>query len=143
MKDLYFVSTDKSRLDIQLIYQYLSFEAYWAKGRSMETVMKSIDHSLCFGLYHHHEGQVGFARVVTDFAIFAWLMDVFVLPDHRGKGLGKLLMDTIMSSQELQEIKRWGLNTEDAHGFYEGYGFKNTDRPEIYMERLPNPTPSS
>ena len=143
MQDLYFVSTDKSRLNLQLIYQYLSFEAYWAKGRSIEVVKRSIDHSLCFGIYHREGRQVGFARVVTDFAVFAWLLDVFVLQEHRGRGLGKLLMETIMSDEKLKGIKRWGLNTEDAHGLYQRYGFKNTERPEIYMERLRNTKSSS
>ena len=80
--------------------------------------------------------------MVTDFAVFAWLLDVFVLQEHRGKGLGKLLMETIMSDEELKGIKRWGLNTEDAHGLYRRYGFKNTESPEIYMERLHDATPS-
>jgi GNAT superfamily N-acetyltransferase len=101
------ISTDKSGLDVQLIHNYLCNESYWAKGRTLETVIKSIDNSLCFGVYLD-ENQIGFARVVTDFAIFAWVLDVFILEKYRGQGYGKELMNSIVTYESLQNLKRWG-----------------------------------
>jgi N-acetylglutamate synthase-like GNAT family acetyltransferase len=135
--DKYYISTDKSQLDIDLISNFLSNHAYWALGRSRQTVEKSISNSLCFGVFETGGNQVGFARVVSDYAIFAWVMDVFILDDHRGKRLGKLLMNTIMAHEELQGLKRWGLGTRDAHGLYEKYGFKPLSKPELMMEFMP------
>ncbi len=100
----YIISTDKQLLDIAVIHDFLSNRSYWGHGRSMETVSKSIEHSLCFGVYTQSEGkQAGFARVVTDFTIFAWVMDVFILEEYRGNGLGKLLMQSIRNYPELAE----------------------------------------
>lgn len=135
MSQLLTISTDKDRLDVNLIVDYLSKQAYWAKGRSRLTVETSIEHSLCFGVYLE-EKQIGFARVVSDFAIFAWLMDVFILPGYRGKGYSKQLLSAIFSHPDLQGLQRWGLNTKDAHGLYAQFGFKTVIDSDLYMERV-------
>jgi GNAT superfamily N-acetyltransferase len=127
------ISTDKAKLDIHAIHNYLSNESYWAKGRTIETVTKSIENSLCFGVYVD-EKQIGFARVVTDYAVFAWIMDVFILKDYRGNGYGKMLMNSIMNHEKLQNLQRWGLGTDDAHGLYEQFGFKPLSKPQNMME---------
>ena len=135
-KNSFYISTDKSLLDIKVIHRYLNEDSYWAKGRSKETIKKSIQHSLCFGIYDNTHKQVGFARVVSDYAVFAWLLDVFVLKNHQGKGLGKQLIHAIVNHQDLQGLKRWGLGTKDAHGLYEKFGFKPLSEPDKMMERL-------
>jgi GNAT superfamily N-acetyltransferase len=127
------ISTDKTRLDIDLIHDYLSKESYWAKGRDIEIVKRSIDNSLCFGLYIDNK-QIGFARVVTDYAIFGWIMDVFILSDYRGKGYGKKLIYAIMTHEKLQNLQRWGLGTDDAHGLYQQFGFTPLSKPQNMME---------
>ncbi len=127
------ISTDKDKLDINIIYNYLSKESYWAQNRSIDIIKKSIENSLCFGVYLDNN-QIGFARIVTDYAIFAWVMDVFILPEYQGKGYGKQLINTIMNHEQLQNLKRWGLNTNDAHGLYNQYGFKPLSNPDIMME---------
>ena len=127
------ISTDKSRLDIELIHNYLSNESYWAKGRSIEKVKLSIENSICFGVYLD-EAQIGFARVVTDYAVFAWILDVFILKDFQGRGYGKKLMNTIMTQNNLQNLLRWGLGTDDAHGLYKQDGFKPLKKPQNMME---------
>jgi N-acetylglutamate synthase-like GNAT family acetyltransferase len=134
MDNTFYVSNDKSKLDIDLIHNFLSNQSYWAKGRSRLTVEKSINHSLCFGVFDYENRQVGFARVISDHAVFAWLLDVFILEDFRGKGLCKTLLTAIMTHEDLKGLKRWGLGTKDAHGLYEKYGFKPLSRPEIMME---------
>ncbi|NJN25980.1 MAG: GNAT family N-acetyltransferase [Cyclobacteriaceae bacterium] len=127
------ISTEKTKLNIDLIHNYLSKESYWAIGRDIETVKRSIDNSLSFGLYIDNN-QIGFARVVTDYAVFAWIMDVFILKDYRGNGYGKKLMNAIMTHEELQNLQRWGLGTDDAHGLYEQFGFKPLSKPQNMME---------
>lgn len=127
------ISTDKKRLNINLIYNYLSKESYWAIGRDIETVKRSIENSLCFGLYLDNT-QVGFARVVTDYAVFAWIMDVFILKDYKGNGYGKKLMEAIMIHDKLQNLQRWGLGTDDAHGLYKQFGFTTLSKPQNIME---------
>ncbi len=129
------VSNDKEKLNIKLIHNYLSNESYWAKGRSIEAVKKSIKNSLCFGVYIDDE-QVGFARVITDYTIFAWIMDVFILPDYQWQGLGKKLMESIVNHKDLQGLKRWGLGTDDAHGLYKKFGFTSLAKPDNMMERI-------
>ncbi|MEO0876971.1 MAG: GNAT family N-acetyltransferase, partial [Bacteroidota bacterium] len=104
------VSTDKDRLDRQMIYQFLHHEAYWSKGRSWAAVQSSIEHSLCFGVYENGK-QIGFARVVSDYTIFGWLLDVFVVPSHRGQGVGKQLLQYIFDYPLLRAVKNWGLKT--------------------------------
>jgi GNAT superfamily N-acetyltransferase len=127
------ISTDKQKLNIDLIHSYLSRESYWAKDRDMEIVKTSIDNSLCFGVYLENK-QIGFARVVSDYSVFAWIMDVFILEDYRGNGYGKNLMSAIMAHEKLQNLQRWGLGTEDAHGLYEQFGFKPLSKPQNMME---------
>ncbi len=138
MGNKFVISTDKSRLNISLIHEFLDKKSYWAKGRSLAIVKKSIENSLCFGVYMNDK-QIGFARVVTDYAVFAWLMDVFIVEEYRKQGLGKLLMKTIMEYQDLQDVHRWGLGTNDAHELYKKYGFKNLSKPENMMERVIKP----
>ena len=133
----YLISTDQSRLDVPFIHKFLSTETYWAGGRRIEVVQKSIDNSLCFGIYTKDQ-QVGFARVVTDYATFAWIADVFLVPMHRGRGLAKWLMEVILAHDNLQGFRRWVLATKDAHGLYEQFGFIPLHRPERWMER-PDP----
>ena len=133
----YLITTDRSRLDVPLIHNFLSEESYWAVGRSVEAVKRTIDNSLCFGVYKENE-QVGFARVVTDFATFGWLADVFVVPEHQGQGLAKWLMEVILAHPDLQGFRRWVLATKDAQSLYAQFGFIPLHRPERWMER-PDP----
>lgn len=133
----YLITTERSRLDVPFIHNFLSNESYWAVGRNIEAVKRTIDNSLCFGIYREAE-QVGFARVVTDFATFAWLADVFVVPEHRRRGLAKWLMEVILAHPELQGFRRWVLATKDAQSLYAQFGFIPLHRPERWMER-PDP----
>lgn len=130
----YLISTDRSRLDIELVHNFLSKTTYWAVGRTRDVVQRSIENSLSFGVYKEND-QVGFARVVTDYATFAWIADVFVLPEHRGHGLSKWLMEVMLSHPQLQGFRRWVLATKDAHTLYERFGFIPLHRPERWMER--------
>ena len=134
-RDEYIISADPSRLDLDLIHNYLCNESYWATGRSREVVKRSIENSLPFGIYKN-EAQVGFARIVTDYATYAWVADVFVLPEHRGRGLSKWLMEVILAHPQLQGFRRWVLSTRDAQGLYERFGFMPLKRPERWMERF-------
>lgn len=129
----YRITTDRSHLDIAVIHEFLS-GAYWSPGVSRETVERSIDHSLPFGVYRAKE-QVGFARVISDRATFAYLVDVFILPDHRAQGLGKWLVEVILSHPELQDVRRWLLRTRDAHGLYQQFGFRAPSMPSTVMEK--------
>ena len=113
--DGYYISTDKGALDIDFIHHYLSEASYWAQGRSKAIVQKSIENSFCFGVYTSGHEQVGFARVLTDYSILFYLMDVFITENHRKKGLSKYLMETIMNHPELQGFQRYMLATHDAH----------------------------
>ncbi len=128
----YTVSTDKAQVDRTLIHRFLT-TSYWAEGRSRETVEAAIQGSLCFGVYCGEE-QVGFARVITDYATFALLADVFVVEAHRGRGLGKRLVETVLSHPELQACS-WALFTKDAHALYAPFGFKRPTEPERLMRR--------
>ena len=130
----YVISTERERLDVDLIHDYLSNSSYWAVGRSVETVRRSIENSLCFGIYKGDE-QVGFGRVVTDYATFAWVADVFIRDSFRGRGLGKWLVEVMLAHPELQGFRRWTLATKDAHELYRQYGFTELKRPERWMER--------
>lgn len=133
----YTISSDNNRLDIHTIHDFVANQSYWARGRSIETMQRALDNSLNFGLYKQNL-QIGFARVVTDYATFAWIADVFVLPDHRGRGFSKWLMEVILSHPELQAFRRWVLATKDAHTLYARFGFIPLHRPERWMER-PDP----
>lgn len=119
----YLISTNKKLLDIAIIHEYLSERSYWAQGIPIKTVQRSIKHSICFGVYAQ-EKQIGFARLVTDQATFAYLADVFVLETHRGLGLSKWLMQCIHEYPETKNLRRWMLTTKDAHGLYEKFGWK-------------------
>ena len=133
------ISTDKSRLDRALIHQYLSERSYWAKNIPLETMNRSIENSLCFGLYRDGR-QIGFARVVTDCATFAWLADVFVLEEQRGHGFGKRLISAVQAHPLLQGLRRFMLGTADAHGLYQQFGFMPLKQVERFMEiHEPNP----
>jgi GNAT superfamily N-acetyltransferase len=138
-QNIFFISTDKSKIDIDVVFNYLSKESYWAKNIPLEVVKTSIENSFCFSLYKineqtkANEKQIGFARVVTDCATFGYLADVFVLEDYRGKGLSKWLMQVILAHPQLQNFRRWMLATLDAHGLYAQFGFKPIENPERYM----------
>ena len=120
----YELSTDKRRLDVDLIARWLAEESYWAVGRSLEVSERAIEGSVCVGAYAPDGEQAGFARVVTDGATFAWLCDVFVLPTHQGRGLGTWLIETVMEHGDLQGLRRFMLGTRDAHDFYARFGFE-------------------
>ena len=128
------ISTDKSRLDVDAIHAFLSQESYWARNRTRQQTLTAIEHSICFGLYHG-ERQIGFARVVSDRATFAYVGDVYVIDEFRGRGLSKWLMDAMIAHPELQNLRRWVLATRDAHGLYEQFGFSGLAHPERWMER--------
>jgi GNAT superfamily N-acetyltransferase len=127
------ISTDKSLLNFDTIYRYLDQESYWAKGIPAQKLRSAIDNALCFGVYQH-KTQIGFARVITDKATFAYIADVFILPEFRGKGLSKWLIQTILGHADLQGLRRWSLATADAHGLYSQFGFTEITRPERWME---------
>ena len=139
----YLISTDKNRLDLPVIHAFLT-RSYWAEGIPMEVVKKSIEHSLSFGVYMEEPGeqgereerQVGFARVITDYATFAYIGDVFILEEYRGRGLSKWLMEVIAEHPELQGLRMWTLFTRDAHGLYENTGFVRGVRTERLMVKI-------
>ncbi len=133
----YSINTDDELLDLRVIHDFIANQSYWGQGRKIETVKRALDNSLNFGVYRDAR-LVGFARVVTDFATFAWIADVFVLDVHRGQGLAKWLMESILSHPELQQFRRWVLATKDAHQLYRQFGFNELKRPERWMER-PDP----
>jgi GNAT superfamily N-acetyltransferase len=132
-KDGYCISTQLSRLDLETIHDFLSNHAYWCKNIPIERVRKSVEHSLNFGLYGDHR-QIGYARVISDFSTIAYLGDVFILPEFRGQGLSKWLMETILGHENLQGLRRWILLTGDAHGLYKQFGFTEIASPERWME---------
>jgi GNAT superfamily N-acetyltransferase len=129
----YTISTDRKRLDLDIIHGFL-VGSYWAEGRSRERVVQSIEHSLPFGLYLREE-QVGFARVLTDYVVLAFLADVFVLEAYRGRGLGTWLVEVATSLPELRSVRRWLLGTRDAHALYRRFGF-GEPKPGVLMERV-------
>lgn len=128
------ISTDKQRLDVDAIHAFLRDETYWAQNRTLEQTQTAIENSLCFGAYIDG-GLAGFGRVVSDFATFAYVGDVFVLPEFRGRGLSKRLMQAMVDHPQLQGLRRWLLATRDAHGLYEQYEFASLRHPERWMER--------
>jgi GNAT superfamily N-acetyltransferase len=127
------VSTDKNKLNVSFIQQFLK-DIYWAAGRTIEEVQTTIDHSFCFGIYLN-DTQIGFARVITDYVVFAYLMDVFITEKHRGKGYSSVLIRSMMTEPKLKDIKIWRLATSDAHFLYEKFGFKALENPEKMMEK--------
>lgn len=130
----YIVSDDKSKLDINFIHSFIT-NSYWGKGRSLEEVTKTIDNSDCFGIYNNNK-QIGFARVVSDYVIFAYLFDVFITEEYRGKGLSKILLNEVFENRKYKKIKKWYLATQDAHGLYEKFGFQSIANPERLMEKV-------
>lgn len=131
----FYISTDKSKIDIKVVFNYLSKESYWGKGRSLELIQHSIDNSLCYSILTKKGEQVGFARVISDFSTFAYLAYVFVLPEFQGNGLGKMLIKEIIKHPQLENIRHFLLATQDAHGLYEQFGFKALNKPEKWMEK--------
>lgn len=131
------ISTDREKLDVDYIHAFLA-DSYWAAGIARDTVWRSIENSLCFGVYRGRE-QVGFARAITDFTTFAYLADVFIDENERGKGLGRLLIETIVSHEELSGLRRWHLLTSDAQDLYRKFGFTNPEDPLIHMEKRGTP----
>ena len=128
----YEISTDSARINAALVHEFLT-NSYWAKGIPAETVKKSIENSIPFGIYFGQQ-QVGFARIISDLATFAYLADVFIVPDYRGRGLSRWLMECIVSHPDLQGLRRWMLATKDAHGFYAKFGFIPLESLESWME---------
>jgi GNAT superfamily N-acetyltransferase len=126
------VSTDPRRVDLELVHGFL-IRCYWAAGIPLDVVRRSVENSLCFGIYSGGR-QLGFARVITDYATFAYVADVFVVESHRGRGLSKFLMECIMQHPQLQGLRRWSLATSDAHSLYSQFGFKALKKPEMWME---------
>src|SRR4051812_34163398 len=133
--DGFTVSADKSKLNFNIIHKYLG-NSYWAKNIPISIVKKSIENSLCFGVYNEKEEQVGFARAITDCSTFAYLADVFILDEYQGKGLSKLMMDFIINYPDLQGLRHWLLATKDAHGLYTQFGFTALADPSKYMQIL-------
>jgi GNAT superfamily N-acetyltransferase len=134
-RDGFTLSTARARLDLDAVYRYLSEESYWAAGMARDVFERSVAFSLPFGLYEPGGAQIGYARVVTDQAVFAWLSDVYVLKAYRGKRLGHFLVEGVMAHPRLQGLRRWMLSTRDAHRIYAEYGFGAVD-PESLMTRL-------
>ncbi|HET7144314.1 MAG TPA: GNAT family N-acetyltransferase [Anaerolineales bacterium] len=133
-RDRFTVSNDPARLDLEAIFDFFT-RAYWTKGRPRERTQRALANSLVFGVYENNK-QIGIARVVSDYAIFAYICDVFIHEDYRAHGLGKWLMETIMSHPDLQGLRRWTLVTRDAHGLYKQFGFDSLANPDGWMEIL-------
>jgi GNAT superfamily N-acetyltransferase len=134
-RDGYTISDDRERVDREAVHRYLAQESYWAAGIEREVLDRALDGSLCFGLYAPDGGPAGFARVVTDRATYGYLADVFVLAEHRGRGLGAWLVEVAVGHPELATLRRWVLFTADAHELYVRFGFGPAATPETYMER--------
>jgi GNAT superfamily N-acetyltransferase len=128
------ISTDKSKLDVPFIQFFLK-DVYWAAGRTMEEVQTTIDSSFCFGIYLDDK-QIGFCRVITDYVVFAYVMDVFIIEEHRGKGYSSILINAMMTEPKLQQVKIWRLATSDAHFLYKKFGFNALAHPEKMMEKI-------
>ena len=133
LKKGFLISTDQSLLDFEVVYNFLDKDSYWSKGVRVDTLKKAIENSFCFGVYKEGK-QIGLARIITDKAVFAYICDLFILPDYRGTGLSKWLLQTIVNHPELQGLRRWSLGTADAHGLYSQFGFTPISKPEIWME---------
>jgi GNAT superfamily N-acetyltransferase len=126
------IDTEKARIPIESLYAFLQ-TTYWAKQRSLATTELSVQNSLCFGI-HYNLQFIGFARLITDYAVFAYLCDVFILPEYQAKGYGKLLMQTLHAYPDLQNVRHWILATQDAHGLYEQFGYTSLENPSRWME---------
>ena len=133
-KDDYLLTTDVSKMDVSAIHDFLCNESYWSKNIPFERVKKAVHHSLNFGVFHSGK-QVGYARVISDYSTIAYLGDVYILNNFRGKGLSKWLMESVMNHPELQGLRRWILLTGDAHELYKKYGWATIHKPELWMEK--------
>ena len=133
MNSDYRISTNKTEMDIDAIHAYLT-NSYWGKGISRDVVARAIQGSLCFGMFHNDD-QIGFARMVTDKATFGYLADVYILPAHQSKGLGKKLVEAVLQHPELQGLRRIMLATKDAHSLYRSYGFTELSEPQRFMQK--------
>ena len=133
-RDEFIISTDRTRLDLNAIQNFLENDSYWARTRTPGQTRTAIDNSICFGVYQG-DRQIGFARVVSDQATFAYLGDVYIISEYRGRGLSKWLMEVIVTHPDLQGLRRWVLATRDAHTLYERFGFHELVHPERWMER--------
>jgi N-acetylglutamate synthase-like GNAT family acetyltransferase len=127
------ISTDKSKLDVHKIQQYIGVESYWGQGRTVEEVKTTIENSFCFGLYDESGNQMGFSRIVTDYVAFAYLMDVIIFTNYQGQGYGKQLVDYMMNHDLLKQVKTVALKTKDAHSLYERHGFKKVGDSDFWM----------
>lgn len=130
-----YISADKEKLDVTKIHRFISEDSYWGMGRTMEDVQLTLDNSYCFGMYSETNEQLGFARVVTDFVVFAYLMDVIVFKDYQNKGLGYKLISYVIKSEALSKIRTFALKTKDAHALYERFGFKKIGDSELWMAK--------
>lgn len=135
VKPPYILSTDRGQLDFAAVHSYLSNQSYWAKGLAPDRLRRSIEHSLTFGVYDDANRQVGFARVVTDTTSVAYMLDVFILPDYQGRGIGSWLVQCILEHPDLVNVKTWMLKTHDAHDVYRKFGFRELEHVEHWMER--------
>ena len=133
IKDKVEISTDKDKIDVDFTHAFLN-TTYWAKGRSREDVVKSIENSITYGVYLEGK-QIGFARVLTDYVVFAYIMDVFIIDEYRGKGYARDLMEVMLAHPELQNVKRWFLGTVDAVGLYKKFGFSEVTKEIVWMDR--------
>jgi N-acetylglutamate synthase-like GNAT family acetyltransferase len=132
-KDAFSISTDKSKLQLDIVQDYLANRSYWAQGIPMEIVQRSVENSIAFGVYLEDK-QIGFCRVTSDLSTFAYLADVFILEEYRGNGLSKWLMECVLAHPDLQNLRRWVLATYDAHGLYTQFGFGPLDKPQNFMQ---------
>jgi len=135
------ISTAFDKLDARVVHDYLCNRSYWARGISFEQVLRAMQYSFCFGVYadeSYGEKQIGFARIISDFTTFAYISDVFILETYRGQGLGKWLVEYMLSHPELQNLRRWTLNTQDAHTLYTRFGFKQIPNPETSLIYRPS-----
>ena len=130
------ISSDKSKLDVAFIHKFLT-TSYWAKGRTIEQVKKTIENSFCYGVYLNNK-QIGFARIVSDTVVFAYILDVFIVEEERGKTYATILMNHFLNDKKLKEVTQWFLKTKDAHKFYKRYGFRRIDNAGWYMEKINN-----
>lgn len=128
-----FISTDKSKLDLQRVHAYISSKSYWGMERTMEQTETTVENSLCFGLYGASKAQIGFGRVVTDYTFFGYIMDVIIFDEYRGQGYGKKLIEAILNNAVIKELNTVGLKTKDAHALYEKYGFKKIGDSSLWM----------
>lgn len=129
----YFISSEKAKINVNAVHDYLCNRSYWAKGRSIERVRESIENSICFGIYDSNDNMLGFARVSSDKVVCAFLMDLFIFEGQRGKGLGTALVKHIVEHPDLRQVRLWFLATADAHGLYSKFGFTGLDDPNKFM----------